>query len=395
MLFAVNAPYWDDFDAILGFVLRFEDAPDTPSKLLQIFDQHNEHRIVFTKIVSLVCFTLFGGLDFNVLIALGLLGLVLLAPLLYWLCGSCVRTPWLLAPAFYLVYQAQHWENLTWAMAGLQNFWSMTFAMLSVLCAVRREWRWFWAAFAWSCAAVLTSGTGLALLPTVFCSFVFSGRKREAALWAALSAALLVGYFAMFRFPTATSGGISALLDSPLMYARHYLSVLGAAPAALHVLAAPLGALILANGVSMLWGGYSKRNPALFWMYVFLLAVGALVSWSRAQQGLMQAFSSRYMIISSLLFALGYLSLLERASARIVRWAAPCVLALAVLFNAATYVVNVKHLEKRRSELTTGIRRWAENERGLSHPLEEHSAALMRAALEKGVYIMPEIHPAP
>ena len=45
----VNVPYWDDFDAYLGFLVRIEDASGLGERLRIATEFHNEHRTLTSR----------------------------------------------------------------------------------------------------------------------------------------------------------------------------------------------------------------------------------------------------------------------------------------------------------------------------------------------------------
>ncbi|MCD8526123.1 MAG: hypothetical protein LRY62_02870, partial [Alphaproteobacteria bacterium] len=49
-------PFWDMWDGALGFLERFEDKP-----VNALFAQHNEHRIVLTRLLFLLEYRIMGG----------------------------------------------------------------------------------------------------------------------------------------------------------------------------------------------------------------------------------------------------------------------------------------------------------------------------------------------
>jgi hypothetical protein len=53
IVFALNVPKWDDF-ALIHTISEFNASSSWFSKIQLLFKQHNEHRIFFTRVLSLL-----------------------------------------------------------------------------------------------------------------------------------------------------------------------------------------------------------------------------------------------------------------------------------------------------------------------------------------------------
>ena len=49
--YAINVPHWDDH-ALKAFILFWEESDSFWQNLKKLFSQHNEHRIVFTRLIT-------------------------------------------------------------------------------------------------------------------------------------------------------------------------------------------------------------------------------------------------------------------------------------------------------------------------------------------------------
>ena len=122
--YSVNFPYLDDYFGLLNFVTAFVKAHGLISKTSLLLAQNNEHRIVFTKAVSLLQLYLCGHLNFKILVLAGNSGLLIL---FFLLVKEAVFKQH--APVFFAILPAAllfnfiHLENCFWALGSLQNFW--------------------------------------------------------------------------------------------------------------------------------------------------------------------------------------------------------------------------------------------------------------------------------
>ena len=81
-IYAVNIPFWDDFSSIYEFTNSYMNSDCFADKLHLIFSQHNEHRIVFNRVLTLIIFYTKGNIDLRILIWIGNLSLLGIAFLL-------------------------------------------------------------------------------------------------------------------------------------------------------------------------------------------------------------------------------------------------------------------------------------------------------------------------
>jgi len=82
-LFGVNCPQLDDFSVLLG-LMEISNASTFKEKLQLVFSPHNEHRIIFTKLVfGLVSTTDNGAVDIYKVLLIGNLTLIGLASIFY------------------------------------------------------------------------------------------------------------------------------------------------------------------------------------------------------------------------------------------------------------------------------------------------------------------------
>ena len=64
---SVAAPFLDDWDALVGFLVYWQDAPSSAGRLRQLFDPHNEHLLAVPRLAALGIHGLAGHLDFTAL----------------------------------------------------------------------------------------------------------------------------------------------------------------------------------------------------------------------------------------------------------------------------------------------------------------------------------------
>src|SRR6188768_1137650 len=130
--FTVNAPINDDFSAILAFINSYITTSSYSGKLKLMFDQANEHRIVYDRIWTIISYKIFHAVNFNFLSLIGNLSLVGIAILFFNKFRRLGKPLYLFIPVTVLLFNFASWENMTFAMAGLSNFTVFLFILLSL-----------------------------------------------------------------------------------------------------------------------------------------------------------------------------------------------------------------------------------------------------------------------
>ena len=159
---ALNIPYLDDWDAVLKFLSNFSTA-NFSNKLALLFSQHNEHRILSSRLLYVFYKGIFGTINFKNLIYIGNAQLiVILAVLTYFLRKQVV--PYFGIPILILsfcLFDLSNYENADWAMASAQNYGVIMFFFLSLFFySLNKSWAIYIAVlFQFICA--FSSGNGV------------------------------------------------------------------------------------------------------------------------------------------------------------------------------------------------------------------------------------------
>jgi hypothetical protein len=125
-IIGIDFPYWDDYNSVLEFLLKFRNS-DIYNKFQLLFSQHNEHRLLWNRILVLTDAYIFGSVHFGRLIFYGNLGWIftwfLLRPEL-----KRASVPILMFCAV-LFLSLSFYETVFWATASMQNFWVIFWAL--------------------------------------------------------------------------------------------------------------------------------------------------------------------------------------------------------------------------------------------------------------------------
>jgi len=192
----IDCPQLDDF-AVLTTMVDLNKAITLKEELEIWFTPHNEHRIVFTRLIFwLVGSTDNGAVDIYKVLFLGNLALVGLASIFYR--AICqMQQSWIYAFAIScMLFQMQYFENTFFGMAAVQNlgiyFWlGLSFWKLTQVTKQPSQLLW---AFVWSFFATFTSGNGLVVFPAGIFILWFLEAKKMIIPWT-VCGAIITGLY--------------------------------------------------------------------------------------------------------------------------------------------------------------------------------------------------------
>jgi hypothetical protein len=299
-------PYGDQWDSYLNFYAHRRDG------WFDFWTQHNEHRIVISKLIFWADFRWFGGR--NVLaLASNLLLLALLAAALYRL-ATYERKPekyerLALAGAICAVmFSWVQAENLTW---GFQSQWYAVYlfgTLAFLLLARSREPNHsnirLCGAIACGFAATCSLASGLLVPPLLVIFGLFLGLRawKVLPLVLAAAAAWLIYFKGLTPVPTPDGrSSLQTLLHSPLGIARFTLMYLGnplGTVANSETAAVVAGLLFVSCSLAAAWFGLRQRRAAkavaLLAVIAFICACGFTTAIGRLPYGASMGMSSRY-----------------------------------------------------------------------------------------------------
>ena len=131
--YAVNLPYRDDYDAILKFLINFSKSSSL-DKLSLLFSQHNEHRILSSRLLYFSYYELFTTINLKNVIFIGNAQLIIIFSICAYFLRKHITLYWGL-PILVLslcIFDINNYENSDWAMACVQNYGIIMFFMLSL-----------------------------------------------------------------------------------------------------------------------------------------------------------------------------------------------------------------------------------------------------------------------
>lgn len=195
--YAINLPYWDDY-LVQEHLLNLKTG-SMRQKIGHLFDQHWEHRIVWTRIIFAAYTKLTGSLNYAHLPFIGFAGLVVLLGILTAVFKQLRLPLGYFLPVPFLLFTLQSHENLIWGMASIQNFWILAFAAGAFYVLALNNLTGRFLALAAGVVATFTSGNGALVLIAGLLVLAYQKQWRFMLLWGLVTAGSLAGYFANYH----------------------------------------------------------------------------------------------------------------------------------------------------------------------------------------------------
>ncbi len=301
-------PSWDMWNGYLEFFTKFSNGD-----FLSLCSQHNEHRIIISKLLFWLDIAIFGGSGIF-LITLNYV-FVFIAFLIFFLCAkeilenenhSAVLKNLIGATILILLFSWTQKENFVWAFQS--QFFLAQLLPLMAFYLLHKSYKsdsYSLALFLLSCfvglACAGTMANGIIALPLmVLLSLIFSFSLKRVSFLVLLSALTISTYFYNYISPPHHGSLKDALLNNPIGLVQYVFSYLGNPFHHISSLVAQImGFILVSNSVFFSFKYLRKRQCSslqlsllTFILYIGITAVGT--GGGRLTFGIEQAFSSRY-----------------------------------------------------------------------------------------------------
>jgi hypothetical protein len=405
---ALTVPYLDDYNAVVAFAIDYEQSPNSEAKLLEIATkQHNEYKRSFANSVVAAELEFTHHLNFTFLTVLGDLFLLPIGFLLWKTYQGSERdlNRRLLEflPVSLLFFSLSYWENLNWAMTGLQNTPVILFSFLAIYLLAGRDFPSRGVRFLFACLAAalaaFTSANGFLLGPVGVLMLLPRRAYSRSLGWCASFILPLIPYlyhYTHYTPPTFIAGN-SLYLSRVLSFLAFFG---GVSPN--RWVAALLGLVILAILLVAIRSRFDRANPTAFYFTVWVVATGGVVSWVRGAMAFQTV--SRYSIYSclALIFCYSFLAWylpIGSPNFHRRRYYVTSAVVAAGLCLLGDFDAN-RNLEARRRMALTGIENYRadpKNNSPMNAPLlpsilldeKQFEHEVLTQAIERGIYTLP------
>lgn len=370
----IDCPQLDDF-AVLTTIVDINKAITLKEELEIWFTPHNEHRIVFTRLIFwLVGTTDNGAVDIYKVLLIGNLTLIGLASIFYR--AICqMQQSWVYALAIsYTLFQMQFFENTFFGMAAVQNIGIYLWLGLSCWniaqvpqCSKKLLW-----AFVFGIFATFTSGNGMVVFPAGAITLWIAGSRKASIIWTIGGFIVILIYLSGVQHQSHNSSPVQILQGS-----MGYLGSLTGVSTGKWI---PIiaGSIIVMIGIilnlNLVFAQFISiqvfSKPVqlfLFAFFIAMIATGCMISMNR--DVVLAISTPRYKIGSAVV---GCLIILMIANTRISQHFSYLIgLACAVgssLFCFMTYYKMTPIIKANQSVYLSNIQAFRQKTLGQAHP---------------------------
>ena len=363
---STNTFFADDFH-LLKTVLWVQEENGLLGKLNLLLQQHNEHRILFPRLLALLDYKIEGAINWRTLIMTG--SILWAANIWFFVQGfKHFQIPmWMVIPIPFLLLQPQYTDNTTWSISILQQsvivFW---FSLLSYLCAIHK-YRW---TLVVAIVATFTHGNGICSFLIVIILAMADRKWRTVAVCVGVWAT--VGFIYFWDFRKGQSADFGRSLSDPVRMVRSFFAFLGAVTRIRtentdyavflgFLLVTVLGIYIVPRLKIVLHKTEYHLAPfdkMLLGNVLFLGITASLVSVSRSWTGIANILAPRYQHYSPYLICWVYVIFLSFLSPRHRKIAARVITIFAVTFNLLSYFTYHEQIQLRKDGLIADGSNW-------------------------------------
>ncbi len=395
-----NMPMWDEFETVLGFILKLRGSDSLAGEISAFFAAANEHVMVTSRFITWLLYKLTGGVDFVVLAIAGN-AFAFLAILVL---GHAAMSRWLglLATAMgsLLLFQYQNYENLFSSYASIDHFQIVLLTSICLFLLTRGGKGSAIAGGFFAVLAVFTLAHGVAVLAAGAYVLYLQRRGQALRLWLVFSAALVAVF--LWRLGSASVAGppFHGLAGFRAM-AIYWLTMIGGIVSLGNESVAVLAGfgLTVTLGVLIIYRR-DRLDPFLTAVAINSVLACLIIAYGRFNLLAVSPLSSRYMVQSAIAWtavAVLIVPLLPSLRGRVVASATALVLAMTISVMASiSFMKEARQFSHRR---VAAARFYDEQGTfaGLRHPIFPKAAKadqIVAAARDAGIFrIRPDVSP--
>jgi hypothetical protein len=376
LIFSINMPFGDDYDAVLGFLNKFVTGNSLSEKIWFLFSQHNEHRIVFNRIIELMQYCIMGKANFYVLSIIGNLGWVLSFFVIYKLYKKKCNNYKYLLPISIMFFSFLTHTLMSWSMASIQQYFQVLFLLLSYYFLIYKfSIKNIFLYQLFLILGVWTGGGGLIFyIPAVIYLF-FKKRYRETMFTIGLFSINVYFYFIFFRYNFISSDSISYFFEHLFVISIYILNFIGNIKIFTRY-EYMVGLIFLLCSIYI---AFRKRCEFQILILLAVIFTAFAAAIDRVDFGVWQALSSRYTMYPIILFSSGYLSILPAKDKRLTNRIFIFALAFSLIIFSLCVPNGVKNLIKYDSNLKLYC---------IYYPDREHAVNIYEESQRLGIYNM-------
>lgn len=377
--FSSNIPLLDDYDAVLGFLNNFVSTSSIEEKFAALLGQHNEHRLVFNRVVQVLFLELFGEINFRYLIFFGNISWFAVIYTLWRYAKSQGLTYIEFTPVAIILLCFCTTEAMTFATPAIQFHFQILFTLLAILTMTKG---FVLATMTFMFLSVFTSGGGLLTIPIVGAYYLLKTQWRNLLLSSLVSITIIFCYFFLLPYISPTGHpSLLGILHNPQSFTLFFFQMLGSYGMINKIGISSAIAFGVISFILFLTRALSfyKLCPFLFWFGGFLLMTVAATSTARSGFGSEYSLASRYSFFGILLLAVNYLAYMQILTSSISRKKLAIYgLIFSVVAFTYWYGRGVRSLDQTFIQLNQKDQ--------IVYPNTDHALGILKKSKEIGIY---------
>ncbi len=357
--FAINIPFHDEFHAALELINAYNNL-DFPQNILELFRQHNEHRMSSYHILVLAQYKIFDILNFRHIAMFSNMFMLLLFYLFYRLIPGTKILIWALVPVALLLF-VPLFRNTDWGLMSMNGIFQYGLVFSSLALLEKRESIAFVSACIIAAFATFSFGNGMFTFPLGFIILLTqkSGSRWRVVIWSFIMIVCIGLYFSDYRSMEHQPSKLMAL-TMPLQTIQFVLMYFGGVFKP--IITYNYNCFTLAGGVivtlfGLLFWKYRTKwtEDRLMITYILFVAMSAgAAAVSRVGMGLGVALSARYALLPAIFLILLYIYLQRRTGFmnRFI-FCIPVIAGCLIMFCKST-VYNIERMNTHQQYLING-----------------------------------------
>ncbi len=394
---AFNIPFWDEYDAALGLLNKWNSL-SVGDQFRSLFRLQNEHRMFSYYLLVTSQYEIFGKVNFTYLLIFSNLFLLPLLWILYKLCDGYLMHPAVFIPvAFFLFVPMHEISNFGIMNMNSVNLYAIVFASLYFL--NKSNPASFIASISLALLATFSYGSGMFVFVVGLVVLFLENRgvSKRIWIWIVIGIVAIVIYFLGYKSVSHHPSPFE-VFQKPfhaslffILFFSNPFSLLLLKKTILMLLA---GGIVLSTFIYLLWKSRSslEKHRLLLALLCFFLLNAAAASVSRFTLGIHTALAPRYILMPVLFIIIMYIWSLKLKIINQSRHIPVFMFLSIILFMVRLNDAQSK-MNRHSRYLKEGVISWHMNpeQSRLAYPDHNKAAMLFAKSHENGLYRYPEI----
>jgi hypothetical protein len=378
-------PLLDDWDAILGFMNAWTEA-DAGEKMKLLMSQHNEHRLLSSRLIYVLYYKINNGIDFKSLAFISNLQLLVIFGILVHFSAKLIKQTWPIISFFIAlcIFDPSNFENSTMAMAGMANYGVI---MLFVICLYLYSLKSKHALLLAVIIQVLcTFSNGNGIIAGAALVFYAIGSREKTKIMASLLSFITSG---ILYYQNYSKGGENLTGKNITSIIEFFLNLLGGHFDRDYRVITAICLLIITLGVfyfsyKRIISGNKELLPFLSIIIFILLTTASISVFRSGQENMIKTYSylSRYLIYPHLYAGITMILIVYYLEKTKFQWIGIAIIGF--LFIKA-YSMNYKY-----GEQGFGIFRGNVTRKKHYYPREKEAERISKESCDKRIYCLEE-----